>query len=142
MRQYIIYKEILALLTFLCVFIMPFQVFAGDFDGSKPLLCAVIRTIECGPDGECKHVTAEHIDIPQFLRIDFEKKIISSTPEAGPVRTTKIKNMYREEGKLILQGVQKGKAWNMVINEVTGKVTLSASDDQAGFVVFGACTTP
>ena len=28
----------------------------------------------------------------------------------------------------------------MVISEGTGKVTLSASDDQAGFLVFGACT--
>jgi hypothetical protein len=120
---------------------MPFQVFAGDFEGSKPLICAVIRTIECAPDGNCKKGTAEHIDIPQFLMIDFEKKTISSTPEAGPVRITKIRNMVREEGNLILQGVQKGKAWNMIINEVTGKVTLSASDDQVGFVVFGACTT-
>ena len=49
--------------------------------------------------------------------------------------------MERIEGKLILQGVQNGKAWSMVINEQNGKVTMSASDEQAGFVVFGACTT-
>jgi hypothetical protein len=27
----------------------------------------------------------------------------------------------------------------MVITEATGKMTVTASDDQAGFVVFGAC---
>jgi len=28
----------------------------------------------------------------------------------------------------------------MVIAEATGKTTITASDDQVGFVVFGACT--
>jgi hypothetical protein len=46
----------------------------------------------------------------------------------------------RFDGKLILQGVQNGKAWSMIIKETTGKVSLSGSDDQVGFIVFGACT--
>ena len=142
MKKHIMRKAILMLLAFGCISMIPLQGLAADFDGSRPLLFAVIRTIECGPDGECHQGTADHIDIPQFLRIDFEKKTISSTPEAGPVRTTKIDNMTRAEGKLILQGLQHGKAWSMIINEASGKVTLSASDDQVGFVVFGACTIP
>jgi hypothetical protein len=28
----------------------------------------------------------------------------------------------------------------MVISEASGKATITASDDQVGFVVFGACT--
>jgi hypothetical protein len=126
-------------LVILCIFVMPLGALAGDFDGSKSLLCAVIETFECGPVGECQRGTAESIDIPQFLKINFEEKTISSTPETGQVRRTKIRNMEQFESKLILQGVQKGKAWSMLINEVTGKVTLSASDEQVGFVVFGAC---
>ena len=127
-------------LLLLTVCILPFSALAADFDGSKPLLCAVIETFECGPSSQCQRGTAESIDIPQFLKINFKEKMISSTPESGPVRTTKIQNMERIDGKLILQGVQNGKAWSMVISEATGKVTLSASDDQAGFLVFGACT--
>ncbi len=83
----------LMLLVLLCFLVTPLPVLAGDFDGSKPLLCAVIETFECGPGGECQRGTAESIDIPQFLKISFEKKAISSTPESGQVRTTKIKNM-------------------------------------------------
>jgi hypothetical protein len=127
-------------LLLLTICILPFSALAGDFDGSKPLLCAVIETFDCGPGGECQRGTAESIDIPQFLKISFKEKTISSTPESGQVRTTKIQNMERIDGKLILQGVQNGKAWSMLISETTGKVTLSASDDQAGFLVFGACT--
>ncbi len=132
-------KTMILVLFSMCL--IPIAVVAGDFDGSKPLLFAVIETVECTPGSECLRGTAESVGIPQFLKINFEGKTISSTPESGTIRTTKIKNLERIEGKLILQGVQNGKAWNMVINEATGKVTMSASDEQAGFVVFGACTT-
>jgi hypothetical protein len=47
--------------------------------------------------------------------------------------------MEQMEGNLILQGVQNGKGWTMVIAEGTGKATITASDNQVGFVVFGAC---
>ena len=131
-------RPIIFALFFTCMLTVP--AVAGDFDGSKPLICAVIEVFECVPGGECQLGGAESINIPQFLKINFEEKTISSTPEAGPVRTTKIQNMERADGKLILQGVQNGRAWSMVINETTGKVTLSASDELAGFVIFGACT--
>ncbi|MBW2567404.1 MAG: hypothetical protein JRE24_11150, partial [Deltaproteobacteria bacterium] len=98
-------------LVLLCLLVTPLPVTAGDFDGSKPLLCAVIQTFECEPAGECLPGTAEDIDIPQFLKINFKKKTISGTRESGEVLTTKIENMARIDGNLILQGVQSGKAW-------------------------------
>ena len=58
------------------------------------------------------------------------------------IRTTKIRNLERLDNSLILQGIQNGRAWSMIINVTTGKVTLSASDEQAGFAIFGACTLP
>ena len=127
-------------LVLLCLLVTPLPVAAGDFDGSKPLLCAVIDTFECGPGGECEWGNAESINMPQFLKINFKKKTISGTRESGEVRTTEIENMERVDGKLILQGVQNGRAWSMVITEATGKMAVTASDDQVGFVVFGACT--
>ena len=129
-------------LFLLCLAVTPHLIFAADFDGSKPLLCAVIQAIECMPDGECLRGEAESIDMPSFLKIDFKNKAISGTLEDGTVRTTEIKGMEQMEGNLILQGVQNGKGWNMVISETTGKATITASDNQAGFVVFGACVVP
>jgi len=126
-------------LVLVCLLVTPRAVVAGDFDGSKPLLCAVIETIECTPDGECLRGEAESIDMPAFLKIDFVKKTISGTPKDGTVRTTEIKTMEHMDGKLILQGIQKGKAWTLVISEATGKATITAADNQVGFVVFGAC---
>ena len=132
-------KTILLILALFLITGMPTHVLAGDFDGSKPLLCAVIETIECTPDGECLRGEAESIDMPAFLKINFPKKTISGTRQDGTVRTTEIKTVEHMDGKLILQGVQNGRGWTMVISEATGKATITASDDQAGFVVFGAC---
>ena len=129
-------------LALLCIIVTPFSIAAADFDGSKPLLCATIETFECGFGIECRRGTAQSINLPQFLKIDFKEKKISGTRESGEVLTTKIENMERSNGKLVFQGTENNKGWNMLINEASGKMTITASDDQVGFVVFGACTTP
>lgn len=115
-------------------------VWAGDFDGSKPLICAVIQTVSCPRNEDIETGTAEDIDLPQFFYIDFEKKVVTGKASDGEVRETKIDSLKHDDGKLILQGVQRGKAWSAVINEETGKTTLIGANDEAGFVVFAACT--
>jgi len=129
-------------LAFLCLILTPLSIAAADFDCSKPLLCATIETLECGSGIECQWGTAQSINLPQFLKIDFKEKKISGTRENGEMLTTEIENMERSDGKMVLQGTQNSKGWNMLINEATGKMTITVSDDQVGFVVFGACTTP
>jgi len=111
----------------------------NDFDESKPISCDIIRTIECGQGGECQVGTAESIGMPQTLKINFKDEIISGMGKDQKVRTTKIQNLERVEDKLILHGIQNGKAWSMVITEATGKMTLSVSDNQVGYIVFGLC---
>ena len=136
----------LTVLLMLCIFITPLPVVAGDFDGSQPLLCAFIDIIECGADDACNEVTAESINAPQFLKIDFKRKKISATHESGDKRTTEIMHMGLIDGKLILQGMEDGQegvrdglGWSMAIAQETGKMVLTGSGDQVGFVVFGAC---
>jgi hypothetical protein len=119
---------------------------AGDFDGSKELMCACVRVIECGPDGKCAEVSAEEARIPQFIRINFEQKTISA-PQWGENQTpSPIENFEGIDGKLILQGaedgyreVRDGVGWSLAISEETGKMVLTESGDQVAFVVFGAC---
>ena len=131
----------------LCILVVPFSAIAGDFDGSKPLLFVAIDVIECVPNGECNKVTPESIALPQFLKIDFKKKKILPVGEGQGKKSTTIENMELIDGKLIIQGaedgvegVRDGVGWTMAIAEETGKAVLTASGDQVGFVVFGACT--
>ncbi len=133
-------KSMILLMLFICF--LPITGFAGDFDGSKPLICAVIEEFDCTPGEECLSGTAQRINIPQFLRIDFKEKVITGDRGDGKVLSTTVNNMERVDGKMILQGIQNGKAWNMVITEATGKMTVTAADEQVGFVVFGVCIVP
>ena len=131
----------------ICIFALP--AVAGDFDGSKPLLCAVIDIVECGPGGNCQRLAAEDVGIPRFLKVNFKAKKITATQASGSKKSTTIKNSEHVDGKLILQGaedgiegVRDGVGWSIAIAEDTGSMVLSASGDDVGFVVFGACTLP
>ena len=133
------------ILFFVCIIHFPAS--AEDFDGSKELVCACMRVIECGPDGNCVEVSAEEVRIPDFLRINFVKKTISAPQWGKSQNPSKIENLERIDGKLILQGaedgirdVRDGVGWSMAISEETGKMVLTGSGDQFGLVVFGACT--
>ena len=131
----------------ICLFSFP--AVAGDFDGSKPLICAVMDLVECQPGGKCQQVTAEDVGIPQFLKINFKEKKISAIQADGGKRTTTIENFEKIDGKVIIQGaedgiegVRDGVGWSLAIAEETGKTVLTASGDEVGFVIFGACTLP
>jgi hypothetical protein len=131
-------KIIVFALCCVCIF-LPVTVTADNFDGSKKLLSVITEGIECGPDGECLEVMPEDLNIPAFLNINFKEKTISGTRENGELASTKIENMLRMDGKLILQGAENGRGWSMVITEATGKMVLTASGDQVGFILFGTC---
>jgi hypothetical protein len=114
---------------------------AADFDGSKSLICALKDDYECSPDG-CERVTSESINLPQFIRLDFKDKKVSTVREGVQVRTTPLERLDRQGGNLFLGGLEMGLAWSMVISEANGKMVLTMTGDQVGFMIFGACTTP
>ncbi len=129
----------------LSIFISSLTAWAGDFDGSRPLLFSVISAMECTPDNGCRAVTIESMNLPRFLKIDFEKKTIGRTPNRDARPASAIERMERVDGKLILQGaedgyqsVRDGLGWTIAIAEDTGRVVMTASGDQVAFVVFGA----
>jgi hypothetical protein len=136
-------------LIVMIIFMFSFPAVAGDFDGSKELICAVMDLVECQPGGKCQQVTAEDVGIPHFWKINFKEKKISATHTDGSKRSTTIENFEKIDGKIIIQGaedgiegVRDGVGWSLAIAEETGKTVLTASGDEVGFVMFGACTQP
>jgi hypothetical protein len=131
----------------ICIF--PLTAVAGNFDGSKELICSVMDIVECGPGGKCRKVTAEEAGIPYFFKINFKDKKISATHADGSNRVTAIERLEKVDNKVIIQGaeealedVRDGVGWSAAIGEDTGKMVLTASGDDVGFVIFGACTIP
>jgi hypothetical protein len=118
---------------------------AGDFDGTRPLLVAVNRVMECTPADACREVTPASVQLPQFLRIDFAKKAILPARASDNFPPSAIERTEVVDGKLILQGAEDGYdkmrdglGWTMSISVESGQVVLTASGDQVAFVVFGA----
>jgi hypothetical protein len=46
------------------------------------------------------------------------------------------------DDQLMLQGIENGKAWSMVIKSDTGRWGGSVVEDDGSFALFGACTLP
>ena len=113
---------------------------ADDLTGAKTFLCTAATVNACSSDGECTSGSAWNLNIPQFIEVDLAKKTLSTTKASGENRTTPIKNLEREDGLIILQGAEAGRAFSWVITEETGLATISVAIYGRGVVVCGACT--
>lgn len=114
---------------------------AAAFDGSKTLLCATQAVNECVVGEHCEFVSPEDVNVPDFLAVDVANMVI----ESGE-RQTPIERRESLDGKLVLQGaddgiedVRDGLGWTMVIDDTTGKMSLTGAGDGFAIVVFGAC---
>ena len=137
-------KSIHSILIVIFMLVVPFTVNAASFDGSQPLLCALMKAMVCTQINECEEFSAEDLNVQQFVQIDFAKKEMRGVQNTD--RRSTIERMETIDGKLILQGaeeaiegVRDGVGWTMAIMEDTGKAVLTASGDNVGFVLFGAC---
>jgi hypothetical protein len=108
---------------------------AGDFDGSRPLICAPVEAMACLAGEGCEKGVPDDVGAPAFLRIDFAKKTI-----VGPKRTSPIRSLDKDENQLLLQGTELGSAWNLALNIADGKMAVTLVDRRGAFVLFGACT--
>ncbi len=121
---------------------------AADFDGSEALMCSFAQIIECDAGDECFPVTNESVDAPDFVKFNFKKKqaiAISAGVENAPAD---LGNVVDLANYLVIQGVQGGAegaanslAWSATISHESGAMVVAAAGENAGFVVFGACTT-
>jgi hypothetical protein len=117
---------------------LPAPVAAAPFDGSVPLICAAIDVQECSAGGDCQRRTAEGVNLPRFIKLDFTKKTMSAT--GADQRTAPITTFDRANGRIIMHGGQEGRAWSLVIAGDTGQMSAGVVDDNFAFLVFGACT--
>jgi hypothetical protein len=110
---------------------------AGDFDGSRLLICAPVQAFDCGPGEDCAKGIPDDIGAPAFMRIDVANKAV-----IGPKRTSPILHVDKSDSQLLLLGTELGYGWILVIDQETGKLTATLANREAAFVLFGACTIP
>jgi hypothetical protein len=108
---------------------------AGDFDGSKPLICAPVTAMDCVRGDDCATGLPEDVGAPAFMRIDFAAKTV-----IGPKRTTEILLLEKSETQLLLQGRESGFGWTIALEAEDGQMTVTLASIKGAFVLFGACT--
>ena len=61
---------------------------AGDFDGSRELICAPVLAMDCAEGVACTSGTPAEMGAPAFIRVDAAKKTVSGAKRSLAVRQT------------------------------------------------------
>ena len=106
--------------------------------GAEPLLaqsqkiCSVVHYQECYSGGECFDAPIDDPgDTPGFMTIDREAGVVHASEPRFSDRSSPILTSTEEEGRIMLTGVQDGRAWSITVVEETGAMSLAISDPDA-----------
>jgi hypothetical protein len=113
---------------------------ADDLTGANELLCTAVQATHCELDGECKTDAPWHWNIPQFIVVDLDEKMLRTTAASGQNRATPVENLERSGGQIFLQGAEGGRAFSFVISEATGRLSVAVAAEGRAMAIFGACT--
>lgn len=127
----------IAMLAFVVVAL---PVAADDLAGTSHFLCAAIQAHRCSTDGQCTSAPPWAWNMPEFLEVDLVAKKIHTTAASGENRETPIRSLLRDEGLIVLQGFELGRAFSVLINEATGDASLAVARENLTVSVFGSCT--
>ena len=128
----------LKILVSFCFLLFP-AISSADLGEADQLLCSVINVVECEAQSGCIASTAEEINIPQFIKADLAGKQLSNAAVKDGARHTAIKNLERNERKIIMQGSENGRGWSIIVANETGKFSATISEQNFGFIIFGSC---
>jgi hypothetical protein len=113
---------------------------ADDLSGANRILCTAVQATICTLEDGCEMGAPWDYNVPQFIEVDLEKLRLGTTPASNENRSTPIRNVQREDGKIYLQGVEEGRAFSFVIEESTGFASIAVAREKVTVSVFGACT--
>ena len=112
---------------------------AAPLDGSAPMLCALSSVIECSRRGDCERSDPDEAGIPPIIRVEVPQRRLSSM---DGTRTSPITNVQRNNGKLMIQGMQNERVWGAVIDESSGRMSATSGEADGAFVLIGTCIAP
>lgn len=107
-------------------------------DGEQ-YVCSLSKGVECDSDLNCGP-PAPQLPPPTFIHVDVDEgRITLLAPPERRGETTQIRAMERDEGRLIVSGIEAGRAWSMSMSEPDGTATVTINFGDAAMVVFGQC---
>ena len=113
---------------------------ADNLEGVDTMICAASQVNICLENDTCYSATPAELGVPDFVVIDTGKKTISTTKASNENRSTSFTSVDKNDGLIYLQGIEGRRAFSFVIDEATGRMTVSVARDGLSVSVFGACT--
>lgn len=115
---------------------------ADNVEGYDDLLCSAMQAFECDrvEEGGCLAQPPEAVNMPLFMEIEIDEKVLHTTDISDEQRATEIRSANRTNGLLTLQGDELGRAFSIVIDEKRGSFVMSVTASDEVVVVYGACT--
>jgi hypothetical protein len=124
----------------LLILAAPASASADDLTGQQTFLCSAAQAAVCTDYGDCETAAPWDLNIPQFIEVNLKDKTLSTTKASGENRSTPIRTLVREDGQIVLQGVEAGRAFSLVIIEKTGDLSVAVAREGKAVAVFGECT--
>lgn len=118
----------------------PAAIAAAPFDGSAPMQCAIQTVMICDDPSICVRGTAQTVNLPPVVKVDVGQRLVSG---AATGRTARITSVSRGAGRLLIHGEDMGLggvAWNVVVEESSGRMSGAVLSHGSGFLMFGACS--
>lgn len=103
-------------------------------------ICAVQQAIACSPTEICDRSLPAAVNLPVLLRVDLEDGVVVSRQQSGAERTSQIGVQSGDDAHHIVQGMDEGTAWSMVIDLETGQFTIASAHADVGYTAFGVCS--
>ncbi len=113
---------------------------AEGLDGSRDMVCAVMKVVGCVEGGGCVLGQAKDFDLPALVVFDTKQKVIRGTHESGHKEVSPVKNMERSKDHLILQGAEEGHGWDIAVDTKTGAMRGAVVGEAVSILVSGTCT--
>jgi len=113
---------------------------AAELDGTGNIVCAAMNVVACVDDATCIQGTAKSFDLPGFVILDTQKKVMRAAYESGHKGTSLVKTIERSGEHLILQGIENGRGWNIAVNTKSGDMSGALAGEGVSFLIFGSCT--
>ena len=113
---------------------------ADDLSGAERLLCAATEATICSEGGSCQTASPRQLNIPDFIEVDLQAKLLRTTQASAEQRQTPFLGLTRKDGMIVIQGFENERAFSFNIDEATGALTAAVARPGVFVGAFGACT--
>jgi hypothetical protein len=108
---------------------------------ARGLVCAIVDVFDCSA-GECSEVDAETVGVPDLVRLDGSKKLMTALDPEFAGRSAVLDSMTEEGSKTVARAHEGDRSLVVAVEGKSGDAMLTVSDGKLVLVGYGECSEP